>query len=177
MSVKDYWIKSFQQLLEAQAIAATEDVDLLNLQTEVAALLDDQFIAEATEYGIARRESILGIQPFADDTLETRRFRIETKWRNLLPYTYRQLENKLTEIVGAGGYTIVLDHNAYTLTVTLNLGNKRMFADAQEAVENMVPANMAITVTLGYNRHMDLVGFTHAGLSVMTHQEIREEIL
>lgn len=175
--ISEYWIRSFNQLLEPQAIASTEDIELDLLRAEVVNLIDDQFIMEATEYGIARRELILGIQPFADDTLETRRFRISTKWRNLLPYTQRQLEAKLTEIVGEGGFTIVIDHAAYTLTVTLNLGNKRMFADAQEVVENMVPANLVVMVTLGYNRHLDLIGFTHAQLATMTHQQIREEIL
>lgn len=177
MNIKEYWIATIQNLLEFQALGDTENVEILLLQDEIAQVLNNQFITTATEFGVARRELMLKIQPFTDDTLDNRKFRILAKWLNQIPYTYRRLEEKLNEVVGLNGYTIVLDSGAYTLVIAINLGNKRMFADAKEVIRLMVPANLAITVTLRYNRHIDLMIKTHTQLSVLTHTQIREEVL
>lgn len=177
MNIRDYWIKLLQDIPEMQAIGSTEDDELALVHGEVTKVLDDQFIETATISGIARWESLLAIQPFADDTTETRRFRIRTKWANLLPYTYRQLEKRVAQIVGADGYEITLNAGAYTLLVLVNLGNKRMLADAAEVVNAMAPANLVVTVDLRYNRHQDLLLYTHDQLNLLTHTQIKEEIL
>lgn len=177
MSLKDYWIDEIQKVQEFQAIADAVDPEIANINTETENLLDDQFIQDATVNGIARREKILKVQPFADDTLETRRFRVDVKWNNQLPYTFRQLEKKLADLVGLNGYTIVLNNGDYTLTVRISLGQKRMLQDAERMVDNMAPSNLIITVDLLYNRHIDLANFTHAQLSAYTHQQLREEVI
>ena len=175
--IRDYWIEEIKKIKDFQAIADSIDPEVLDLNAEISNLIDDQFIQTATETGIARREKILNIQPFADDTLETRRFRINVKWNNQLPYTYRQLEKKLADLVGANGYTIVLDHSAYKLTVRISLGVKRMLDDANNMVNNMAPSNLIINVDLLYNRHIDLANFAHEYLGTKTHQQLREEVL
>lgn len=177
MSLKDYWIDEIQKVQEFQDIAEAVDPEIANINTETENLLDDQFIQDATVNGIARREKILKVQPFADDTLETRRFRVGVKWNNQLPYTFRQLEKKLADLVGLNGYTIVLNNGAYNLTIRIALGVKRMRQDAEIMVNNMAPCNLIITVDLLYNRHIDLANFTHAQLSAYTHQQLREEVI
>ena len=42
---------------------------------------------------------------------------------------------------------------------------------------DIVPANMVCTTSLLYNQHADLTRFTHAQLALLTHFEIREEVL
>ena len=177
MNIRNYWIELIQNIAEMQELASTEDAELALLRDEIAKVLDDQFIETARESGIARWEKVLSIQPFADDTLASRRFRIRSKWANLLPYTYRQLENRIEQIVGVGGYEITLDASTYTLTVLVNLGNARALLDTKQIVDGMVPANLIVTVDLRYNRHQDLTRFTHGGLSALTHYEIKEEVL
>lgn len=177
MSLKDYWIDEIQKVQEFQAIAEAVDPEVVDLNAETENLLDDQFIQDATINGIARREKMLKIQPFADDTLETRRFRVGVKWDNQLPYTIPQLEKKLADLVGINGYMIVLNHGAYTLTVRLSLGVKRMLQDAEIMVNNMAPCNLVITVGLLYNKHSDLATFTHAQLAAYTHFQLKEEVL
>lgn len=175
--IRDYWIEEIKKIKDFQALSDSIDPELLDLNTEISNLIDDQFIQTATETGIARREKILNIQPFADDTLETRRFRINVKWNNQLPYTYRQLEKKLADLVGLNGYAVVLNNAAYTLTVRISLGVKRMLDDAEKMVNNMAPCNLVITVGLLYNKHSDLATFTHAELAAYTHFQLREEVL
>lgn len=175
--IKDYWIKEVSKIKEFDELGKTEDVEILDIKQEISNLIDDNFITTATETGISRREKILKIQPFADDTLDTRRFRVDAIWNNQLPYTYRQLINKLNNIVGINGYILALNNGLYTLNIKINLGQKRMLQDVDKTVKNMVPANLVITVELQYNRHMDLAQFTHQQISAKTHAQLREEVL
>lgn len=175
--IKDYWIKEISKIKEFDELGNAEDVDIIDIKQEITKLLDDNFISSATEKGIARREKMLKIQPFADDTIESRRFRVGVNWNNQLPYSYRQLESKLSNLVGKDGYVITLNSGAYTLNLKINLGQKRMLQDAGKVVKNMAPGNLIITVELQYNRHMDLARFTHAQLATKTHFQLREEVL
>lgn len=71
---------------------------------------------QARETGIARRETMLHIVPFADDTLEDRRFKVQAMWNGKLPYTYRILVEKLDNLCGPGNYVLHLNHGSYSLT-------------------------------------------------------------
>lgn len=175
--IRDYWIKELQNIREFQEIADAEDIELAALKAEITSMLDDQFIQTATEDGIVRREKMLKIQPFADDTINSRKFRIQSRWNDKLPYTYNQLLNKLNNLVGDDGYVIALNNLEYNLHIKINLGQKRMINDVSTVVQNIAPANLIITVELQYNRHIDLVAFTHQQLSLKTHQQLREEVL
>lgn len=175
--IKDYWIEEIKKIKDFQVIADSIDPEVLNLNSEISNLIDDQFIQTATETGIARREKILNIQPFADDTLETRQFRIGVKWNNQLPYTYRQLEKKLSDLVGSDGYTIVLNNDTYTMTVRISLGVKRMLEDARIMVNNMAPCNLVITVDLLYNRYNDIATYTYDYLASKPYDQLRNEVL
>lgn len=175
--IKEYWIEALRAIEEFSQLGSTEDAELVLLKSEIDNLVDDQFIATANEQGIARREAMLSVQPFYDDTLETRRFRIATRFGSTLPYTYRQLEARLITLGGPDSYEIILDSGLYTLQVLINLGNPRMLADAVTVVNSMVPANLSVTVSLRYNRHSDLANYTHSELSALTHKQIREEPL
>lgn len=177
MSIKDYWINEIRSIKEFESISDIEDIELTLLKNEISEVMDDLFIKEATEKGIARREKMLNIQPFADDTLESRRFRVQSRWNDNLPYTYRQLLNKLNNLVGEDGYSITLNHLDFSLLIKINLGQKRMINDVNTVVQNIAPVNLVITVELQYNRHIDLALYTHFQLSSKTHLQLREEVL
>ena len=72
---------------EMQAIMAAEMPEIQALWQACEDVLNDQFIVEATENGVARREKMLGISPFATDTLDDRKFRILSRYNEQLPYT------------------------------------------------------------------------------------------
>jgi hypothetical protein len=175
--IRDYWINELQNIKEFQEIADAEDIEISELKTEITSMLDDQFIQTATKEGIARREKMLKIQPFADDTINSRRFRLQSRWNDKLPYTYTQLLSKLNNLVGEDGYVIALNNLEYSLHININLGQKRMINDVNTVVRNIAPANLIIIVELQYNRHIDLAAFTHQQLSGKTHQQLREEVL
>lgn len=175
--IQEYWPSILQEIEEFQEMANTENIEFEGLQDAIENLIDDQFIQTATERGIARREKIYKITPFADDSLETRRFRVLARENDKLPYTYRVLENKLNQLCGENGYVMTLNAGEYTLNIKIELVVKRMFDEVDKLARKMAPANLVITVELRFNQHLTLSKFTHAQLSQYTHKQLREEVI
>jgi len=177
MTIKDLWPPIMQELKEFQKIAEIEDVFIEKLWQEIENIVDDQFIQTATEKGIARRERMLKISPFADDTLETRRFRVQGLWNDKLPYTYRVLLERLDSLCGPDGYVMELNAGEYSLNIKIELTRKRMFDEVVKISRQMVPANIVVTVELRYNQHITLANFTHGQLGQYTHYQLENEVI
>ncbi|MCF6464214.1 putative phage tail protein [Clostridium sp. Cult1] len=175
--VEEYYPNVLHDIEEYMEIAKTENPELEIAWQSVIDLTDDQFIETATERGVARREKILKITPFADDDLESRRFRVLARENDKLPYTYRVLVNKLDQLCGKDGYVMTRNLGKHTLKIKIELTKKRMFDEVDKLARRMAPANLIITVELRYNQHLTLAKFTHAQLSQYTHKELREEVI
>lgn len=176
-SIRDYWPEFLARVREFELFADIEDDELAVLRQAIDDVLNDQFIETATERGIARREAILGIVPYGDDTLETRRFRVAGRWLNRLPYTMRMLQERLDKLLGEGHYVIELHKEPYTLRVLIELAVKRQFDAAKEMLREVVPANLQLIVELRYNQYMTIGQLTHGALSAYRHIDIREETI
>ena len=177
MTIRDLWPPIMQELREFQKIAEIEEVFFEKFKQEIEGIVDDQFIQTATEKGIARRERMLKISSFADDDLETRRFRVQGVWNDRLPYTYRVLLERLDSLCGPDGYVMELNAGEYSLNIKIELTKKRMFDEVVRITRQMVPANIVITVELRYNQHLTLANFTHEQLSQYTHYQLRNEVI
>ncbi len=177
MQVQEYWPQVIKEYREFEKISTAENPELESIWQEIGNVLDDQFIRTATVNGIARREKMLHITPFADDTLESRRFRVQALWNEKLPYTYRVLVNKLDNLCGEDGYVISLNAGDYELDIKIELTMKRMFDDVAKITRQMVPANLVVTVELRYNQHIKLAQYTHGQLSAFTHDQLRNEVM
>lgn len=175
--IQDYWLDLIKEYREFQELAKTENPEISALLQGASNWLDDQFIQTATEKGIARREKLLKITPFADDDLESRRFRVQAKWNDKLPYTYRELVEKMNNLCGKDGYAMTLDSGDYLLSVKLELTKKRMFDEVARVVRQILPANILLVVELRFNQHSKLANYTHAQLAAYTHAQLREEAL
>ena len=162
---------------EFPLLCDTEQREFDRLNTAVDEVLDAQFISTAGERGIARYEKIFKITPMDTDTLDERRFKVLAKINAQLPFSVRRLRQQLETLCGADGYKLELDGDRYTLTVKVALTAKRNQQAVEELLADIVPANMVCTTSLLYNQHADLTRFTHAQLSLLTHFEIREEVL
>lgn len=177
MQIQNCWPPILQEIKEFRKIAEIENPILEKLLKEIEKIVDDQFIQTATEKGIARREKLLGIAPFFDDTLETRRFRVQGLWNEKLPYTYRVLLERLDSLCGSDGYVISLNAEEYSLNIKVELTKKRMFDEVVKITRQMVPANIVVTVELRYNQHNTLAKFTHDQLRQYTHYQLRNEVI
>lgn len=162
---------------EFPLLCDTEQREFDRLNTAVDEVLDAQFVSTAGERGIERYEQIFSIVPQDTDTLDERRFRVLAKINAQLPFSIRRLRQQLATLCGENGYRMEIDGGRYTLTVKVALTAKRNQQAVEELLADILPANMVCTTSLLYNQHADLTRFTHAQLALLTHFEIREEVL
>lgn len=162
---------------EFPLLCDTEQREFDRLNTAVDEVLDAQFVSTAGEQGIARYEKIFKITPMDTDTLDERRFKVLAKINAQLPFSVRRLRQQLATLCGDDGYKLEVNGGVYTLTVKVALTAKRNQQAVEELLADIVPANMVCTTSLLYNQHADLTRFTHAQLALLTHFEIREEVL
>lgn len=174
----DYLPMFLQDVRELKAIMNNaEQPEMLIDWTALENALDDQFINDSTEYGVSRWEQILGITPKATLTLDERKFAILTRINESLPFTETTLNDFLITLCGKDGYKCEIHSNDYTIVIKLALGNKNNFQDVVRYLDKIKPANMITTVSLLYNTHEVLSGFTHAQLAAYTHKQLWDEVI
>lgn len=116
-------------------------------------ILKNRFISTADEYGISRFERLLGICPSEEDTLESRRSRVQSRWFSKLPYTLRILIQKLVALCGDGGFVLKENFDAgYSLTLEAGLELYGQVEDLEALMDSLLPCNMDINIknTLTY---------------------------
>jgi hypothetical protein len=146
-----------------------------NLDASVNALWDDVFLETMDETKAARWEKMLGLNPLDTDTLSERRFRVQTKVLERMPYTYRVILRKL-ETLCPSGIIWLVDTDAQILVVKVALASKNMRADIEELLENVIPLNMIYTVIILYNTHDMIATHAYGELSIYTQQQIRDDV-
>lgn len=175
--LQEYLPEILLKTYEFPLLCDTEQPEFDRLSAAADETLSDQFVETAGERGLARYEKNFGITPMDTDTLDERRFRVLTKINAQLPFSIRRLRQQLATLCGADGYKLEVNGGVYTLTVKVALTAKRNQQAVEELLADIVPANMVCTTSLLYNQHADLTRFTHAQLTLLTHFEIREEVL
>ena len=153
-----------------------EQPEIDALWSSVETVFANQYILDATEYGVKRWESMIGISPKDTDTLDERKFRILTRLNQELPYTLTKLKEMLTVLCGEDGFSINLNAAQYHIEVKLALGNKNSYGEVQNLMKKMIPANMTQYVQVMYNSNDVIAQFTHQHLSTFTHDQIRNEV-
>lgn len=132
---------------EYQEIAATlnaEDPEFRLVWDAANRVLYNEFIATADEYGISRFEKILGILPYKEDTLESRRSRVFAQWFNEIPYTMKVLIARLITICGDDNFTVEPDFMRYTLIINTELEMFGQVEELERLLDTMIPCNMIV---------------------------------
>lgn len=167
------FLKEYEEMKVIQFVLQPE-IQLMEDETEV--LFDNQYIKSSDIRSIRRYEKMLEMQPFADDTLADRRFKVLSRWNRMIPYTKITLRQKLAVLCGEDGYTLDINPKK-VVTVRVALKSKRNLNEVREMLEEFVPCNMVIDLDLLYNQHSVLGKFTHKQLGAWTHRQIRNEVL
>lgn len=175
--LQDYLPPILLKTYEFPLLCKTEQPEIDRLHDAADAVLDAQFLSTAGEYAISRYEKIFGVVPQDTDTLDERRFKVLTRINTQLPFSVRRLRQQLATLCGENGYKLEVGGGKYTLSVKVALTAKRNQQAVEGLLADIVPANMVCTTSLLYNQHADLTRFTHAQLALLTHFEIREEVL
>lgn len=165
------------EIKEIVAMANVEKPILEALWQEIENTLNNQFVVTADAKGASRYERMLKLSVPATDSIETRRFRILTRYQEQAPYTNRVLKQLLDSLLGEGQYELQRDVAAKTLSVKIELTVKGMFDAVAIMLERITPQNMVLTVQLRYNQHSTIARYTHAQLAAFTHQQLREEVM
>ena len=143
----NYLPRCLQDILEFQLINNDLDTELNLLDRNIKAINTETIVKTATEYGINRWEKCLGITPGDGDSLETRKFRITNILTDKLPYTYRWLKNKLTEITGSStAWILNINYEEYTIAIILAGLNTSWMAEVQKQLRVAIPANMKLEI-------------------------------
>ncbi len=111
-------------------------------------ILYNHFISTADEYGIRRFEKLLDIRPTEEDTLESRRSRVQSKWFSKLPYTLRILVQKLTVLCGGTDFTLTDNFGeGYTLTLGTALELYGQVEELADMLDHLLPCNITTSVS------------------------------
>ena len=164
-------IKEFDVIL-----TKAEDPEMLSAWNSANDLMNDQFIADATENGVSRMEKILKIIPKATETLDSRKFTLLTRMSEQPPFTITALERQLKTLCGEGNYEVTRNVADKILHVRIALVARSNFNDVALLLERIVPANMVIDLSLKYKQHEAITKYTHEELQKFTHEQLRNEV-
>ncbi|MEK4146426.1 putative phage tail protein [Robertmurraya sp. FSL W8-0741] len=177
IDVLSYLPPVLREFKENQEIAKVENPQIVRLWQATEQAMNDQFIETSTEYGVSRRERMLHIFPAGTDTLETRKFRLLTRYNEQAPYTRRVLRNLMNSLCGEDGYTLSIDVAQKVISVRVELTVRGMFDAVVDMLERITPVNMVMDVQLRFNQQSNLSKYTHAQLSQYTHDQLRNEVI
>lgn len=134
-----------QSYKEPVAALEAENPEFSLMWSATDRCLRNRFISTADEYGISRFEKMLKIYPTADDTLESRRSRVQSKWFNKIPYTMRVLLQKLTVLCGNTDFSLTHDFKVgYTLTLETDLELYGQVEELEYIINSMIPENIVV---------------------------------
>ena len=145
VSLLAYLPPFMQDFTEIAATLNAEDPEFVVVWDSADRVLKNQFIATADEYGISRFEKILKILPSKEDTLESRRSRVQNRWFNNIPYTMRTLIQRLTTLCADHGFTLTKYFtDAYTLEIHTDLELFGQVEELERIIQTMIPCNLIV---------------------------------
>ncbi len=177
IDLKGYLPEILKDVTEIRAIMDAETPEVQAIWQACEDCMNDQFITEASENGIARREKMLSITPFATDTIEDRRFRLLTRYNENIPYTRKSLAQLLESLCGSGGYALNIATAAFTVNIKVALAAKKQVAIITDMLERVLPYNMVFTVELLYNMWEKVKPYTWGEVKPLTWKQLKEEEL
>lgn len=133
-----------QEYKEMTAALEAEDPEFVLVWRAADRVLQNEFIESADEYGIARFEKIMKILPSSEDTIESRRARVQSRWFDMIPYTMKMLIKKLTALCGNTDFTITKDYDNYRIKIITHLELFSHVEELERIVTEMMPCNMVI---------------------------------
>lgn len=140
-----YWMPFLRKIREFREIAKAEEPELRYILEARDRALDNMFVETADENGIKRFESMMGIVADETDSLDTRRFRILTKWNDYTPYTKPVLYRRLLAICGSDDAFDIEEHyTEYWLRIVTHLGIFGAYDMIAAMLDEMLPCNLVL---------------------------------
>lgn len=177
VDLSEYLPEFLKEYHEIREILGTENEEFNRIEQIHLQCIDDRFVVSCGENGLERFERLLNISPLADDSPESRRFRVLSKWNTSAFYNYAYLENQLKILCGEKGYRLKLDFAGPALDVKIELTSKNMIDSVREMLGAVLPCNVLANVSLFYNQYQSLGKFKYGELEQFTYAQIREDVI
>lgn len=177
VELKSYLPDFLQVYKELCETLQAQNPEIQELEDLTETIKDNLFISCCDEQGIEKFERMLGLKALDGDTLDNRKFRVLSKWNNAIPYTMQVLHQKLETLCGKDGYELKIIPEQYIVVVRVALKSKRNYEMVRDMLDEVIPANMEIDLSLLFNKHELLGRYTHGQLSSYTYKQIRNEVL
>lgn len=127
----------------SQTLSA-EEPEFVLLWNAAEQVLKNEFISTADEYGISRFEKLLGIFPSSEDTLESRRSKVQTRWISTTPYTMRAFLQKLIALCGKSNFRVTKYYMEYLVDVEISVTLYGQVLELEKLIDMMFPCNIVI---------------------------------
>lgn len=140
------FMQKYQEPVEA---LKAEDPEFRAVWEAADRILYNHFISTADEYGISRFERILDIFPSGEDTLESRRLRVQTKWFTALPYTWRMLIRKMKILCGDSRFRVYMPAGTWynvMVCVSIEPQTEPLLKETERLLESFLPLNLRYQV-------------------------------
>lgn len=142
MQLKEYWIPKIREIDEFQKLADAEQPEVDLLKQKVKQFPKEIVVNSATNVGLSRYESMLGLHKMAITDL--RRTNILQNLNNSLPFTMVYLKNLLNSVIGKGDYWLTVD--GYLLELGVISTKEELLEMLREDLRKKIPANMGTIV-------------------------------
>ncbi len=160
------FLKDFREM---RALIDTENPEFNLAVKRTDAIVDEMFIKTATDTGLSRYESMLGLSPAPGDSLQARRSAILARWNDVTPYTMTALKNRLAAIQGNNGFQVRLpEDRPYEIEIVTHLEKPGQADELAYLIKTMIPCNLAIhsrniiageaSLSIGYGVGASLTG-------------------
>lgn len=141
-----------QQFKEIQEITKAEEIEFSKLKEKTEEVIKNMFLFTATESGISKLETILGIKPKEEQSIEER--------RNYLYYSMNQRKMSLSEL-----QKMFFDLEKIYLEPDYNLEEIRVWIDTQaknlklifEMLDNLLPLQIYIYFVLEIITYLEFI--------------------
>lgn len=134
----------FRPIIEFQAILNAHGYVLDGLDANAAQIAANNYISTCDEETLEYWEALLDITYRFGDTLDYRRDRVLQKFNTIVPFSIGFLNDRLTILFGADGYTAVIDYSAQTLTVRVTSDRYGAVNLLYDLLWDVVPAHLQI---------------------------------
>lgn len=142
-------------------------------------IVNNAYIKEANEEGIARFEQDFGIVPTSDMTLEDRKSKLLSILRGQGGVTNIAKLKTIASSFDCGDIDVVTDYKnyAYTVKFTSIKGVPTRLDDLKASIEAVNPAHLLTNYEFNYNTWGYANEFTWGEISNFTWQEVMESLL
>ena len=163
VKVERYYPDVLSPAKEMKAIAQAENPEYGLLYDEAWEWFANTFVYDASEKGIARWETMLGIIPLPGESLPDRRRKIFFRINNLTPYTERTLKQMYDMMYGEDSILPEVRESLYTLALHLTEDAIWEAKKVKIYARCIVPANLIILTSRNLGTHQ--IEFHAAGIA------------